>query len=78
MGRRTNVDPVTRVDESDMKTLAMQQCLQLPTDYDEAMAVLGYMRDIVMWKAGLVGPTPIIRDEGETVVNLNQKSRQRA
>jgi hypothetical protein len=76
MCRRTDVDPFEGVNQEDMKTLAMQQALQLPRDYAEAMAVIGHMRDIVMWKAGLVGPQPVIRDAADVVVSFDQNQRR--
>lgn len=72
MGRRTDADPHAPVNQADMKTLAVQQFLQLPRDYAEAMSVIGHMRDLVLWKAGKVGPTPVMHDDEDVVVNFDQ------
>jgi hypothetical protein len=68
--------PTEPLDQGAMKRIAIQQSIMLPTDYAEAMAVLGHMRDIVMWQAGLVGPAPVAQGETEAVVvGINSRSR---
>lgn len=62
------------VDQEAMKRLAVQQSIQLPRDYHEAMAVLAHMRDIVMWQAGLVEPSPVAR-ETDGVLSLSAGRR---
>jgi hypothetical protein len=75
--RKATTSPAP-VDPEAMKRLAIQQSIQLPRDYAEAMAVLGYMTDIVKWQAGLVAPSPVRKDDHETVVSLTPQRCQRA
>lgn len=76
MGSRTAITSSEAVDQEAMKRIAIQQSIQLPRDYHEAMAVLGHMRDIVMWQAGLVAPSPVVRDDQEIVVSIGAPSRR--
>lgn len=79
MPDRKATAPPPPIDQEEMKRLAVQQSIQLPRNYAEAMAVLGHMRDIVMWQAGLVAPSPVRRDDDhETVVPLTPQCSRRA
>lgn len=43
-------------DDAAFKRLATQLSVQMPTDYEEALAVLGFLRDLIDWEADLVRP----------------------
>jgi hypothetical protein len=78
MPDRKATAPPPPIDQAAMKRLAVQQSIQLPTDYAEAMAVLGHMMDIVKWQAGLVAPSPVQKEDHETVIQLTQGRSRRA
>lgn len=78
MPDRKATAPPPPINQEEMKRLAVQQSIQLPRDYAEAMAVLGYMVDIVKWQAGLVAPSPVQKDDHETVIPLTQCRSRRA
>ena len=44
------------MDSSELKGLALQIAAQLPSDRQAALDVLGFVREIVDWRAGYVRP----------------------
>lgn len=63
---------VVALDCPALKRLAVQISLQLPADHAEALAVLGYMRDIADWEAGLVRPARVHPEETGAVLAFSR------